>query len=216
MSWQSEDKIDTSAHPFDDVALENLPSLFSSIAVLVALLIAPSALLTLDHGTTIELYTWPVSFIVVAITAICCLWLLFHWFWPRPAGVAPPRWNLKHDSPGLWTLQGLGVAFFLSAIVGWTAYAGLNNLAQHLPGRQIAVSGTLVSLQQDPLTSPSCLLNAEFSIDWGTTIEVCAIQRSGAKISEVPLSEGQPVNLVVTDNVLGKVVARVEVSAQRK
>src|ERR1700730_6416208 len=96
----------------DEVLGENLADSLTAFAALAAAVVSLIATSYWDSGTTIELRSVSVL-LSIALTSIPSGgWITFHWFRRRPRLVAPPQWNLKHDSPGVWALTGIaaGVA----------------------------------------------------------------------------------------------------------
>ena len=193
----------------DEVLGENLADSLTAFAALAAAVVSLIATSYWDSGTTIELRSVSVL-LSIALTSIPSGgWITFHWFRRRPWLVAPPQWNLKHDSPGVWALTGIAAGVALAVLVGWTTFAFVGVLAQHAGGHYSRVTARVLAVERLSGRYRVCDLRAVFAVDWAKSIDACVVPRSGSAIARYPIKVGDTVVLTVTENALGSVLSGV-------
>src|SRR5882724_11174313 len=133
----------------DEILDEDLAGSVKVFAALAASVVSLIATSYWDSGTTVELR--PVSVLLcIAFTSIPSAgWIMFHWFRRRPRLEAPPQWNLKHDSPGVWVLTGIAAGVALAVLVGWTTFTFIGVvLAQHVGGQYSRVTARVLAVER--------------------------------------------------------------------
>jgi hypothetical protein len=142
----------------DDPATEDFPDLVVSLVAAALALGSLAETLVANRGTTIELHTTPTLIVLLLLAVPVGAWLLWRWFRPRPMGVAPPEWNLKHDAPGLWVIKGVMISSVTSALLAWFGYLILNLVAQRLSGPSTSIAATVVELRDVRSDASPCNL----------------------------------------------------------
>jgi hypothetical protein len=123
--------------------------------------------------------------------------------------VPPPHWNLKHDSPGTWALTGAAAALAIGALFGWVAYVVVLVLTQYVPGSSTKMPAEVIEIQEIGGRYAVCNVRADFSVGWEDTVRVCVAPRYGHAVISDAFSVGDDVELTITENFLGTVLAQV-------
>jgi hypothetical protein len=208
--FDSDSQDNRTAGFFDDASTEDFQGLVIGLYVLAGSLASLAGVLLGNRATTIELYTAPTLIAILILAVPLGVWMLIGWFRHRPRGVAPPEWNLKHDSPGLWAVKGILLALITSGFLGWTVYQVLDVLVQRLPGRPISTAASVVDLEDVTSRASSCKVKARFLIGWGNLVATCVTPRYGESLADAALVPRQQVSLIITNNVLGRAVTAIK------
>jgi len=194
----------------DEILDEDMGDTLKIFAAFAASIVSLIATSYWDSGTTIELR--PTSILIcIGLTSIpSAVWIMYHWFRRRPKLVAPPQWNLKHDSPGVWALTGIAAGVSLGVLVGWTTFAFGGVLVQHVEGQNSQVPARVLAVELLNGRYRVCDSKAIFEVGWAKHIDACVVPRSGSAIAGFSIKRGDTVVLTVTQNWLGSVLAGVE------